>query len=62
MNTDEIRAAKHKLERDINELLDRFQQEAGAGVWVESVYLEHADLIGQMAPIVAAVKVDVRLR
>lgn len=62
MNTDEIRAAKRTLERDINELLDRFQQEAGAGVWVESVDLEHADLIGQMAPIVAAVKVDVRLR
>lgn len=62
MNTDEIRAAKHKLERDINELLDRFQQAAGAGVWVESVDLEHADLIGQMAPIVAAVKVDVLLR
>lgn len=31
-------------------------------MWVESVYLEHADLIGQMAPIVAAVKADVRLR
>lgn len=62
MTTDEIRAAKHKLERDINELLDRFQQAAGAGVWVESVNLEHADLIGQMAPIVAEVKVDVRLR
>ena len=62
MTTDEIRAAKHKLERDINELLDRFQQEAGAGVWVESVDLQHADTIGQMAPTVAAVRVDVRLR
>ena len=62
MTTDEIRAAKHRLERDINELLDRFQQEAGAGVWVESVGLQHADTIGQMAPTVAAVRVDVRLR
>ena len=62
MTTDEIRAAKHNLERDINRLIDQFQREAGAGVWVESVDLEHADLIGQMAPIVAAVKVDVRLR
>lgn len=62
MNTDEIWAAKNKLERDINELLDKFQQAAGTSVWVESVNLEHADMIGQMAPIVAAVKVDVRLR
>lgn len=62
MNTDEIWAAKNKMERDINELLDKFQQAAGTSVWVESVNLEHADMIGQMAPIVAAVKVDVRLR
>ena len=62
MTTDEIRAAKRKLENEINDLLDRFQQEAGAGVWVESVDLQHAGTIGQMAPIVAAVKVDVRLR
>jgi hypothetical protein len=62
MTTEEIRTAKHRLESDIRDLLDRFQQEAGAGVWVESVDLQHADTIGQMAPTVAAVKVDVRLR
>lgn len=62
MTTEEIRTAKHRLESDIRDLLDRFQRETGAGVWVESVDLQHADTIGQMAPIVAAVRVDVRLR
>lgn len=62
MTTAELRAAKRKLEKDINDLLDHFHREAGAGVWVESVDLQHADTIGQMAPTVAAVRVDVRLR
>ena len=62
MTTDELRAAKHKLERDINGLLDRFQQEAGAGVWVAGIELEHMEQIGHPAPTVAAVRVDVRLR
>lgn len=62
MNTDEIRAAKHKLERDINELLDRFQQEAGAGVWVAGVDVSHMEQIGAGAPVVIDVDVDVRFR
>lgn len=62
MNADEIRAAKNKLERDINELLDRFQQEVGSGVWVAGINLELMDRIGPPSPIVAAVEVDVRLR
>jgi hypothetical protein len=62
MTTDELRAAKRRLEKDINDLLDRFQQEVGAGVWVAGINLELMDRIGPPSPIVAAVKVDVRLR
>lgn len=62
MTIDEIKAAKRKLERDINGLLDQFQQEAGAGVWVAGISLELMDRIGPPSPIVAAVEVDVRLR
>ena len=62
MTTKEIRTAKRKLEKDINDLLDRFQQEVGAGVWVAGINLELMDRIGHPAPTVAAVKVDVRLR
>ena len=62
MTTDEMRAAKRRLEKDINDLLDRFQQEVGGGVWVAGIDMEHMEQIGQPAPIVAAVEVDVRLR
>ena len=62
MTTEEIRTAKHRLESEINELLDRFQQESGAGVWVAGINLELMDRIGPPSPIVAAVEVDVRLR
>ena len=62
MTIDEIKAAKRKLERDINGLLDQFQQEAGAGVWVAGISLELMERIGPPSPIVAAVEVDVRLR
>ena len=62
MTIDEIKAAKSKLERDINGLLDQFQQEAGAGVWVAGISLELMERIGPPSPIVAAVEVDVRLR
>jgi len=62
MTTADLRTAKRRLEKDINDLLDRFQQEAGAGVWVAGIDLEHMEQIGHPAPIVAAVKVDVRLR
>ena len=62
MTIDELRAAKHKLESNISDLLYRFQQEAGAGVWVAGIDLEHMEQIGHPAPIVAAVEVDVRLR
>jgi hypothetical protein len=62
MTTEEIRTAKHSLESEINELLDRFQQEAGAGVWVAGIDLEHMEQIGRPSPIVADVEVDVRIR
>jgi hypothetical protein len=62
MTTADLRTAKRRLEKDINDLLDRFQQEAGAGVWVAGIDLEHMEQIGHPAPIVAAVEVDVRLR
>ena len=62
MTADEIRAAKHKLERDINELLDRFQQAAGAGVWVAGVDVSHMEQIGAGAPVVIDVDADVRFR
>ena len=62
MTTDEIREAKHKLERDINELLDKFQRTAGAGVWVAGIRLELMEQISPPSPTVAAVEVDVRLR
>lgn len=62
MTIDELRVAKHHLQKDINNLLDRFQQEAGAGVWVAGIDLEHMEQIGHPAPTVAAVRVDVRLR
>ena len=62
MTTAELRAAKRKLEKDINDLLDHFQREAGSGVWVAGVDLEHMEQIGHPAQTVAAVKVDVRLR
>ena len=62
MTTDEMRAAKRRLEKDINDLLDCFQQEVGAGVWVAGINLELMDRIGPPSPIVAAVEVDVRLR
>jgi hypothetical protein len=62
MTTEEIRTAKHKLESDIRDLLDRFQQQAGAGVWVAGIDLEHMEQIGRPSPIVAAVELDVRLR
>lgn len=62
MTTTELRAAKRRLEKDIHDLLDHFQQEAGGGVWVAGIDLEHMEQIGQPAPIVAAVVVDVRLR
>ena len=62
MTTTELRAAKRRLEKDINDLLDHFQQEAGGGVWVTNIDLEHMEQIGQPASIVAAVVVDVRLR
>ena len=62
MTTADLRTAKHRLESDIRALLDRFQQEAGAGVWVAGIDLEHMEQIGHPAPIVAAVEVDVRIR
>lgn len=62
INTDEIRAAKRTLERDINELLDRFQKEAGAGVWVAGVDVSHMEQIGAGAPVVIDVDADVRFR
>ena len=62
MTTADLRTARSRLENDIRALLDRFQQEAGAGVWVAGIDLQHADTIGQVAPILAAVEVDVRLR
>ena len=62
MTTTELRDAKRRLEKDIHDLLDRFQQEAGVGVWVAGINLELMDRIGPPSPIVAAVEVDVRLR
>ena len=62
MTTADLRTARSRLENDIRALLDRFQQEAGAGVWVAGIDLEHMEQIGHPAPIVAAVRVDVRLR
>lgn len=62
MTTAELRAAKRRLEKDIDDLLYRFQQEAGGGVWVAGIDLEHMEQIGPPSPIVAAVDVDVRLR
>ena len=62
MTTDELWVAKRRLEKDINDLLDHFQREAGAGVWVAGIDLEHMEQIGPPSPIVAAVEVDVRLR
>ena len=62
MTTDDLRTARSRLENDIRDLLDRFQQEVGAGVWVAGINLELMDRIGPPSPIVAAVEVDVRLR
>lgn len=62
MTTADLRTAKHRLESDIRDLLDRLQQEAGAGVWVAGIDLGHMEQIGHPAPTVAAVEVDVRLR
>lgn len=62
MTTADLRTARSRLENDIRALLDRFQQEVGAGVWVAGINLEHMEQIGHPSPIVAAVEVDVRLR
>ena len=62
MTIDELRVAKHHLQKDIEALIDKFQREAGRGVWVAGIDLEHMEQIGHPAPTVAAVRVDVRLR
>ena len=62
MTTDELRAAKHRLESDIRDLLDRFQQEAGRGVWVYKIELGHMQTVGAAAPDVISVEVDVRFQ
>ena len=62
MTTEEIRTAKRKLGKDIKDLLDHFQREAGPDVWVAGIDLEHMERVSRPSPIVASVEVDVRLR
>lgn len=62
MTTDEIRAAKAQLERDIKGLIDQFQRAAGWSVWVAGVDVSHMEQIGAGAPVVIDVDMDVRFR
>lgn len=62
MTIDELRVAKHRLQKDIEALIDKFQREAGRGVWVYKIELDHMQTVGAAAPDVISVEVDVRFQ
>jgi hypothetical protein len=62
MTIDELRIAKHSLQKDIEALIDKFQREAGRGVWVYKIELGHMQTVGAAAPDVISVEVDVRFQ
>ena len=62
MTIDELRVAKHHLQKDIEALIDKFQRRAGRGVWVYKIELGHMQMVGAAAPDVISVEVDVRFR
>ena len=62
MTIDELNEAKKQLGRDISALLEEFHAAAGSGVWVAGMDFEYIERIGSPGPILAAVKVDVRIR
>lgn len=62
MTIDELRVATHHLQKDIEALIDKFQREAGRGVWVYKIELGHMQTVGAAAPDVISVEVDVRFQ